>query len=95
MKRRQAKIKAEGIRWSDDKNARAENCKLGRTVERAIQEELENRERENIFTVEEEESNPGILYIEDGSSKEVYYCESWGEYWYEESNKKLDKEKVE
>ena len=42
LKKRQAKIKAEGIRWADDKNAKVEEYKLGRTVGRAIQEELED-----------------------------------------------------
>ena len=48
LRRRQAKIKAEGIRWSDDCSSKREEYKLGRTVEKAIEEELENREREKI-----------------------------------------------
>ena len=71
LKRRQAKIHDEEVRWADDKDAKIEEYKLGRAAGRAIHEELEDRERgsENIFMIEEESENPRILFMEDGSER--------------------------
>ena len=72
-----------------------EEYKLGRAVEEAIREELTDRESEDICFVEDQSKQPGILYIEDGNDKHVYYCDSWGQYWDEVSNQKLEKSLVE
>ena len=47
MKKRQAKIREEAVRWADEKGAKTEKYELGRGGERAVHEEVE--ERENIL----------------------------------------------
>ena len=74
--------------------AEVEEYKLGRAVTEAIREELRDREMDDICLVEEPDRS-GILYIEDGKDKCVYYCDSWGQYWDEITNKKLEKKFVE
>ena len=44
IKKRRAKVHCEGVRWKDDKEAKVEDYKIGRVVEEAIYEELEERE---------------------------------------------------
>ncbi len=39
--------------------------------------------------------SPGILFIEDEKESYIYYCDSWGQYWDEIPNKKLDNKSVE
>ena len=95
MRKRQVKIRGGGVQFADDKDAKVEEYKLGRAVEEAIREELTDRESEDICFVEEQSKQPGILYIEDGDDKHVYYCDSWGQYWDEITNKKLDSKLVE
>ena len=56
-------------------------------------EERQNIE-EHTFAVDEDE-NPGVLIIEMEHEKHGYYCDSWGLYWDEVSNKKLEKKLVE
>ena len=62
---------------------------------RSDKRKLEDRESENICKIEEEKEWPGTLYIEDGTEKERYYCDSLGQYWDEITNKKLDNQLVE
>ena len=88
-------VQGGGVKWADDKEAKVEEYKLGRAVSEAIREELEERECGNVCLMEEEKQSPGILYIEDGTEKHVYYCDSWGQYWDEVSNKRLEKSLVE
>ena len=42
----------------------------------------------------DEEEKPGILLIEDGDDRSIYYCDSWGRYWDEITNKKLSEKLV-
>ena len=71
-------IRSNVINWADDRDATMEEYKLGRAVERAIVQELEEIEHgENILPLEEEESL-GILYIEDGIETSIYHCDSCG-----------------
>ena len=35
------------------------------------------------------------ICIEHGNEKDLYYCDSWGQYWDEITNKTLDKRMVE
>ena len=88
-------LRSEGIRWADVKDAKIQVYKLGSVVEQAIREELVERESEDVCLIEEESAKPGILYIEDGQDKHVYYCDGWGQYWDEVSNKGLEKSLVE
>ena len=51
-RRRRIVIHGHGIIWTDDKDAKIKEYKLGRAVERAMQKDLEGREHgENILLV--------------------------------------------
>ena len=80
-RKRSAVIHDVWIRWGDHEGEKAEEHKLGRVTERAIQEELEERAiiEANILAVDNE-WRPRILIIEVDSEKHVYYCDSWGQY---------------
>ena len=59
--------------------------------------QVENRELVEVnFTEKEEKYQPGIMLIEkeEEEVEEVYYVDSFGNYWDELSNRKLDKEEV-
>ena len=87
LRKRKTVLHSERIRWADDKDAKMEGYKLGRAVGEAIREELADTESEDICLMEEDNAKPGILHIEDGNDKHVYYCDSWGQYWDEDLTK--------
>ena len=68
----------------------------GRIVGEAMRRQVENRELGEVNVLEKEEKyQPGIMLIEmEKEVSEVYYVASFGNYWDELSNRKLDKEEV-